>query len=193
MDRVKILAAAINVRDPLAGLARVIEVEHRRHSVHPQTVNVIFVEPKESVADEKIAHLVAAVIEDERAPILVLALARIHVLVKIGAIELGQRVRILRKMRRHPVHDHADTGLMTFVDEMAEIIGRTEPAGRCVIMCDLIPPGTLERMLGNRQQFNVRMTHLQHIRQQRVRQFEISKLAISFLPAATSRGVPRKC
>ena len=71
---------------------------------------------------------------------------------------------------------------MTFVDEMTEIIGRTEPARGRVIICDLITPRAFERMLGNRQQFDVRVTHLQHVRQQRVGQFEISELAISFFP-----------
>ena len=96
-------------------------------------------------------------------------------------------------MRRHPIHDHADAGLMTFVDEMAEIIGRAEPARRRVIICDLITPRAFERMLGNRQQFDVRVTHLQHVRQQRVREFEITELAISFSADAMSRGAPRKC
>jgi hypothetical protein len=77
---------------------------------------VIFVEPKERVADEEIADLVAAEIENQRAPILVLALPRIHVLVKVGAVELGERMRVLREMRRNPIHDHADAGLVAFVD-----------------------------------------------------------------------------
>src|SRR5213596_3743166 len=111
IDGVEVLAAAINVRDPLAGLPRIVEVKHRSHSVHAQTVDVIFVEPEKRIADKKIADLVAAKIENERAPILVLALAWVHMLVEIGAIEFGERVRVLWKMCRHPVHDHADAGL----------------------------------------------------------------------------------
>src|SRR5207248_3093374 len=149
MDRVKILAAAVNVRYPLPRLTRVIEVKHRGHGVHAQTVDVIFVEPEKRVPDWKIAHLVESIIKNERAPILVLALTRIHVLVEIGAIELGQSVCVLRKMRRHPIHDHADAGLITFVDEMTEIIGRPESAGGSVIICDLITPRALEGMLGH--------------------------------------------
>src|SRR5207247_8314760 len=110
-----------------------------------------FVEPEEGVADEKIAHLVAAKIENERAPILLFALARVHVLVEIGAIEFGQRVCVLWKMRRHPIHDHADAGLMTSVDKMAKVVIRPEPAGGRIIICDLITPRAFERMLGNRQ------------------------------------------
>ena len=56
-------------------------------------------------------------------PILVLALPRIHVFVEIRAVEFGQSMRVFRKMRRHPIHDHADPDLMTPVHEMAELIG----------------------------------------------------------------------
>src|SRR5258707_13960581 len=101
-------------------------------------------------------HLVASKIENERAAILLLALPRIHVLVKIRAVELGERMCILRKMRRHPVQDHADSGLMTFVDEMAEIIGRAEPARRGGIICDLMTPPAFARIVGKREQFVAR-------------------------------------
>ena len=172
----------------MAGFPRIIEVKHRSHGVHAQTVDVIFVEPEERVADKKIAHFVAAKIENERAPILLLALARVHVLVKIGAVEFGERVGVLWKMRGHPIHDHADAGLMTFVDEMAEVVRRTEPAGGRVIICDLITPRTFERMLGDRQQLDVGVTHLQHVRQQCLGKFEITELAISLFSFATPRA-----
>ena len=125
---------------------------------------MILVEPEERVGDEEIAHFIAAEIENERAPILVLALARIHVLVKIGAVEFGQPMRVLREMRRHPVHNHADAGLVTAVDEMPELVRRAEAAGRRVIIGDLITPGTVERMLRHRHQLDVGVAHLEDIR-----------------------------
>src|SRR5262249_17232044 len=124
---------------------------HRGHGIHAQTVDVILVQPEERVAYKKIAHFISAIVENERAPILVLALARVLVLVEMGPVELGERMCILRKMRRHPVHDHADASLMTFVDEVTEIIGRTEPAGRRIIICNLISPRTFKGMLGDWQ------------------------------------------
>ena len=120
---------------------------------------MIFVEPEKRVPDEEIAHFVAAEIENERAPILVLALARIHVFVEIRAVEFRERMRVLRKMRRHPIHDHADAGLMTSIDEMPELVRRSEPAGRRVVIRDLIAPRTFERMLRHRHQLDVRVTH----------------------------------
>ena len=118
-DRLEVFAAAELVRDPLPGLARVIEIQHRRDRVHAQAVDVILLEPEQRVGQQEIADLVAAVVEDQRAPVLMLALPRIFVLVQRGAVEPREAVRVLRKMSRHPVEDHAEAGLMAGVDEAA--------------------------------------------------------------------------
>src|SRR4029078_8270645 len=100
--------------------------------------DVILVEPEERIGDEEIAHFVAAEIKNERAPVLVLALARVHVCVEIGSVKRGETVRVFRKMRRHPIHDHADATLMAAVDKMPELIRVTEATSGWVIICDLI-------------------------------------------------------
>ena len=102
VDRLQILVAAVLVRNPLAGLARVIEVQHGRDGIHAQAVDVILLQPEQRVRDEERADLVAAVVEDQRAPIAMLAFARIGVLVERGAVEERQPVRVLGKMRREP-------------------------------------------------------------------------------------------
>ena len=149
---------------------------------------MIFVEPEERVRDEEIAHFVAAEVENERAPILVLALARIGVLVEIRAVEFREAMRVLRKMRRHPIHDHADAGLMTAIDEMAELVRSSEAAGRRVITRHLITPRTFERMLRDRQQLDVGVAHLEDVRQQRVRELEVTEGTIAFLRLAPPRA-----
>ena len=45
-DGVKIFAAAIFVGNPLALLARIVEIEHGSDGVHAKTIDVIFVEPE---------------------------------------------------------------------------------------------------------------------------------------------------
>jgi hypothetical protein len=187
-DRVEILTAAINIRDPLPGLSRIIEVKHRGNGVHAQTVDVIFIEPEKRIADEEIADFAAAIIENERPPILVFALARVHVLVEIGAIEFGKRMRILREMRRHPIHDDADARPVTCVDKMTEFVGRAEAAGGRVIICDLITPGAFKWMLGDGQQLDVGVTHLHYVRDQSLRQFKIAKVTVSFVSPASPRA-----
>ena len=79
------------------GFARVIQIQHRCDGVHAQPVDVVLLQPEHRVRDQEGADLVAAVVEDQRAPIAMLALARIGVLVQGGAVEECQAVRVLGK------------------------------------------------------------------------------------------------
>ena len=110
LDRLEVLAAAEAVGNPLAFAPRVVEVQHRRDRVHAQAVDVILLEPEQRVRQQEVPDLVAAVVEDERAPVLVLALPRIGVLVERGAVEARQTVLVLGKVSRHPVEDDAEPG-----------------------------------------------------------------------------------
>ena len=112
IDGLQVLVAAVLVGDPLAGLARVIEVQHGGDGVHAQAVDVILLQPEQRVRDQERAHLVAAVVEDQGAPVAMLALARIGVLVERGAVEEHQAVRVLGEVRGHPIDDHADARLV---------------------------------------------------------------------------------
>src|SRR5207253_5642250 len=63
VDRLQVLTTAELVGDPLATLSRVVEVEHRGHSVDAQAVDVIPVQPEESAGDQEALHFMAAVVE----------------------------------------------------------------------------------------------------------------------------------
>ena len=121
-DGVEILAPAELVRHPLALLARVVEVEHRRDGVDAQAVRVELAQPVERVREQEVAHLVAAVVEDERAPVGMRAAARVLVLVERGAVEARERPLVAREVRGHPVEDHADPLPVQLVDERAEVV-----------------------------------------------------------------------
>ena len=62
-------------RNPRARLAGIVEVKHGRHCVHAEAVDVILVEPEQSVSDQKITDFVPAVIKNQRPPVLMLSLA----------------------------------------------------------------------------------------------------------------------
>ena len=64
LDRLDIFLPAIFVGYPLALLAAVVEIEHRRDGVDAQAVDVEFVQPEDGAGYEEDADLVAAVIED---------------------------------------------------------------------------------------------------------------------------------
>jgi hypothetical protein len=81
MKRLDVFLAAEAIGNPLAFAPPVIQVQHGSHCIHPQSVNVIFVEPEQRAADEEALDFMAAVIEHKRVPVGMLALARIRVLV----------------------------------------------------------------------------------------------------------------
>ena len=78
--------------------------------------------PINQVGYKEVAHFVAAVVEDEGAPLLVLADARIGMLIKMGAIKEGQAVGIFGEVAWHPVEDHADAFGVATVYKGAEFI-----------------------------------------------------------------------
>src|SRR6186713_3091068 len=103
LDGVDVLAAAVAVRNPLPFLARIIEVEHRGDGVDAQAVDMELAQPVERVGEQEVADLVAAVVEDQRAPVAMFSLPGIGMLVERGAVESRQRVCVLRKMSGDPV------------------------------------------------------------------------------------------
>ena len=140
---------------PLPLLAGVVEVEHRGDGVHAQAVDVEFVEPVQRVGDQEVADFAAAEVEDQRAPVRVFAKVRVGVLVQGFAVEPGQRPLILGEVRRHPVQQHADAGLVEFVHEVPEFVGMAEARRRGEVGRDLVAPGSAEGVLGHRHELHV--------------------------------------
>ena len=155
LDRLEVLVAAVLVRHPLPGLAGVVEVEHRGHGVDPQPVDVELVQPVVGVGDQEALHLVAAEVEDVGAPVRVPAQPRVLVLVQRGAVEALQRPRVGGEVAGHPVDQHADAGLVQLVDQVAELVGGAEPADRGEVAGDVVAPGPLVRVLGDRHELDV--------------------------------------
>ena len=69
VDGLEVLPAPDGVGQPLALLARVVEVDHGRHGVDPQAVGVVGGKPVLGRGGEEAAHLVAPVVEDEALPV----------------------------------------------------------------------------------------------------------------------------
>ena len=185
-DGLQIFPPAELVGNPFARLARVIEVNHRGHGVHPQAVNVKAVEPEQRVGGEEIGNLVPAKIENQRAPILMRAFARVFVLVKGGAVEFRQRPFIARKMRGHPVHNHPDARLVQRVDEELKILRRAVAARGRVEAGDLITPRRIKRVLGHRQEFDVREPHALDVKHERFGQLAVApRFVRRFFPPGT--------
>ncbi|MCY1401592.1 hypothetical protein D9M71_167130 [compost metagenome] len=160
VDGFQVLPPAMAVRHPLAGLARVVAVEHRGHRIDPQAVDVEMLEPVQRRRQHVAVHFGAPQVVDQRVPVLVEAFLRVAVLVQRRAVELGQAVGIGGEMRRHPIENHPEFGLVAGVDERGELVRRAIPRTRRELRQQLITPRAAERVLHDRHQFDVGETEV---------------------------------
>src|SRR3954452_7771759 len=115
IDGIEIFAAAELVRNPLTLFAGIVEIQHGCNCIYTETVYVIFVEPEHGAGHEEAAHFGASVIEDVGLPLRMESLARVGVLIEVGAVEVGKAVCIGGKMGRNPVQNHGDAVLVQVV------------------------------------------------------------------------------
>ncbi len=108
------------------------------------------------------------------------------VFVQRGAVEASQAVFVGGEMRRHPVEDDTDVGLVAGVDEGGEIRRGTEARGGRELAERLVAPGTAEGMLHDRQQLDMGEAHLADIGNQALGQFPPVVLA----PLVTAFAAP---
>jgi len=154
-DGLKVFSPAMFVAHPLLALAGVIEIEHGGDCVNTKAVDVEFLQPEHGAGKQEALDFVAPEVEDERAPVELLALARVFVFVKTSTVEEGQPVSVLREVCRYPIEDHTYAGLMAGVDEKLEVVGITEARSGRKVACYLIAPGAGEWMLHRWHQFDV--------------------------------------
>ena len=174
-DRLEVLAPAMLVGQPVARLARVVEVEHGGDRIHAQAVEVQVLDPILRRGDQEVLHLASAVIEDQGAPVAMLAAARVFVFVEGTAVEAGEGEVVAGEVGRHPVKDHADAGGMGAVDEAAECLGRAEAAAGREVAGGLVAPGAVEGVFGNRQQFDMGEAPFQDVGDQRIGQLVVAQ------------------
>ena len=187
-DRLEVLVPPVDVRDPLPRFPGVVEVEHRRHGVHPQAVDVVLVEPEERVRKEEVRHLPASVVEDQRPPVAVFPHARVGVLVEVGPVEPRQPVGVAGEVRRHPVDDHSDPFPVAPIDELHELVRGAVSGRRGEVPEHLVSPRTVERMFRHREEFDVGVSHLLDVGNEIVGQLPVRQvrppLALLPLPGA---------
>ena len=166
LHRIQVFPPTILVRQPFAVSTGIVEVQHGCHSIHPQAIHVEFFQPVEGVGHQEVTHLIAAEVEHIGAPVFLLAPPPVGVLIDSPAVEPAQREIILREVGGHPVHDDANAFRVERVDKLTQFIGGAPAGGGGVVAGDLITPRTTERVLGNGEEFDVRIAHLLHIRHQ---------------------------
>ena len=78
-DGFQILVAAVLVGNPV--LLGIIQIQHRGHRIDPQPVEMEILQAIQRIGDQEVLDLMATVVEDQRAPVGVFALAWVGVLV----------------------------------------------------------------------------------------------------------------
>ena len=180
-DGLEVLAPSEHVGNPLAGLARIVAVDHGGDGVHAQPVHVIPLEPEQGVAQEEVRHLAPAEIEHARAPVGMLALARIGVLVEVGAVKVREAMRVLGEVGGDPVEEHPDSAPVQTIDERHEVVGPAIAARGRVVPDGLIPPRAIEGMLHDREELHVGEGHFGRVVRQLVAQLLIGEEPVAFL------------
>ena len=120
LDGVEVFTATLRVGLPLPRGARVVEVQHRRHRIDAQAVDVVLAQPHERARHEEVPDLVATEVEHERSPVGVQAATGIVVLVQRGAVEAGERPGVVREVRGDPVEQHPDAAVVQHVDHLPQ-------------------------------------------------------------------------
>jgi hypothetical protein len=114
-------------------------------------------------------------------------LATIGVLEQMGAVEIAQPVLVRREMRRHPVEDHTDAFAVQVIDEIHEVLRRAISRRGREIAGDLVAPRSVERVLHDGQDLDVREAERLDVRRQPRRQLAIAERAVVLLGHAHPR------
>ena len=147
------------VGTPRAALPVVVQIQHGRHRVHPQAVDVVLPQPVGRGGQQEAAHLGLAEVKHPRAPSGVLPFQGIAILVQAGAVELDEPVAVLAEVGGHPVQNDAQPRLMQGIHQRHEVVRRSVAAGRSEVSGTLIPPAVVQRVLRHRQQLHEVVAH----------------------------------
>src|SRR5882762_8818730 len=101
------------------------------------------------------------------------ALAGVGVFVEMGAVELGEPVRVARKMRWSPVEKDSQASVVAAIDKVHEISGGAVAAGGSEVADGLVAPGAVEGMLHDGEQLDVGIAEFFYVRDELIAEFTI--------------------
>ena len=163
------------IGEPFPIRAQVIAIEHGGNRIHPNAINMKLLEPIHQIRNQEITHLIATVVKDQRAPLLVFANAGIGMFVEVSSIEEGQTMGVLGKVTRHPVENHANACGVAAIYEVAEFIRTAKATGGGIPARYLIAPRTIKGMLRDRHQLDVGETTGLYIGDHPIGQFRVGE------------------
>ena len=105
----------------------------------------------------------------------------VRVFKKRRAVKVCKRIGVLRKVRRHPVHDNTDSVLVQRVNQRHQLDRLAVAAVGRIIARHLIPPGAVKRVLGQGHHLDMGIAHLFQIRHQLIDHLGIGIIAAVLL------------
>ena len=150
---------SILVRNPLALLPSIVQIQHGSHSVYPQAVYMIFLNPEQCIGDKEVFHFIFAIVKDLGTPVRMFSLSGVCVFVSRGSIEVCQSMGVSGEVGGNPIQDDADLISVHIIDKITEILGSAIAGGRRIITCYLIAPGAVKGMLCDSHQFYMSIAH----------------------------------
>ncbi|CAH0210666.1 hypothetical protein SRABI106_01743 [Rahnella aquatilis] len=84
----EVFAATVIIRDPLPGFTAVIAVNHGSHRIDTQAVNAKPFNPVKTIACQIVTHFMAAIVINQRVPVLMITFTGIGIFVQRGAVKL---------------------------------------------------------------------------------------------------------
>ena len=159
----QVFLSAVDVRHPLSVIFSIIQIQHRGHCVHADAVCMINLCPVQGIGNQEVFHLRPAVIVDQSAPVGMAALPGIQMLIQAGAVKGCQSKGVSREMGGHPVQNHADSLAVHIVHKIHEVLRGAVPGRRRIISRHLVTPGFIQRMLHDRHQLHMGISHILHV------------------------------
>ena len=102
-NRVKIFPAAVFIGHPLSRLLTVIQIQHGRHRINPDTVDMKLSDPVKNIGNQEIFGFCSSIIKNLGAPIRMLSNPRIGMLENTLSVKTAKSVGVSCKMSRYPV------------------------------------------------------------------------------------------
>src|SRR5262249_26372490 len=124
---------------------------------------MIDVQPEQAAAEQKALHFLPSIVKHTGVPIRLDSLAWVGVLIEVRAVKEAQPVRIVGKVRRHPIENHPNAMLVQGVNEVHKILRGAVATGWRKKTRDLVAPGAVEGMLHDGQELDMREAQTLHI------------------------------
>ena len=128
----------------------VVEIEHGSHAVEAEAIEAELLQPIAHIGEQELQRFLLAVVEEFGIPELVVAaLAAVQVL-KIGAIEeVDALANVFHRVGMYEVHDDQQTHTVRSINELLQLLGRTEPRRGREETGHMVAKRAVIRMLGD--------------------------------------------